>query len=145
MASLELAKKQSIAGILRAQNMQCKHRHPHHPALAMFVVLTLFAPPAPGVQNIERHEGILIDTSGSISRGRTTHELFHEHLISTKKLLLAEPPNGRVRVSTLSIDSFAGSPKILKGWTPDARGIVTDDLKRGPQVDRGLFPFALQE
>jgi hypothetical protein len=33
-----------------------------------------------------------------------------------------------VWVSSISPDSFGGDPGILKGWTPEARGVFTDDL-----------------
>ena len=81
-------------------------------------------------QNVERYEGILIDTSGSISRSGATNELFHEYLMAAQKLLLTEPANSRVWVSTISTNSFGGAHEILKGWTPDSRGIFTDDLNR---------------
>lgn len=43
---------------------------------------------------------------------------------------MTEPPNTRVWVSSISIDSFGGTREILKGWTPDSRGVFTDDLNR---------------
>lgn len=58
----------------------------------------------------------------------TSSELFHEYLISTKKLLLTEPANSRVWVSIISTDSFGGVHEVVKGWTPDAHGIFTGDL-----------------
>jgi hypothetical protein len=79
-------------------------------------------------QNIERYESILIDTSGSISRGGTSSELFREYLTSTKKLLLTEPANTQVWVSSISTDSFGGVHEVMKGWTHGAHGIFTDDL-----------------
>jgi hypothetical protein len=126
MASLEVAKKRCLAGILRAKNMLNKRQSPYHKRAAMLVLTALFACRAWG-QNME---GILIDTSGSISRGGTTNKLFHEYLIAAKKLLFTEPANTRVWVSSISTDSFGGPPEILKGWTPDARGVFTDDLNR---------------
>jgi hypothetical protein len=130
LSSIEVGKKRCTAGILRAQNIQAKRRPPYHHALSIFLVLVLFAARAARAQTIERYEGILIDTSGSISRGGTTNELFHEYLISTKNLLLTEPPNSRVWVSSISTDSFGGAPDILKGWTPDARGVFTGQINR---------------
>ena len=129
LASLEIAKKLCMAGILRAQNVRAKRRPPYHQALTVVLLIVLFSTHA-SAQNIERYEGILIDTSGSISRGGTATELFHEYLISTKKLLLTEPANTRVWVSSISTDSFGGVHEILKGWTPEAHGIFTDDLNR---------------
>lgn len=126
----EMAKKRCLAGILRAQNVRNRRHPPYHRALTMLVLLMLIAARASQAQTIERYEGILIDTSGSISRGGTTNELFHEYLIATKKLLLTEPPNSRVCVSSISTDSFGGTREILKGWTPGSRGVFTDDLNR---------------
>jgi hypothetical protein len=131
VASVEIAKKRCMAGILRAENTLTKRRPPYHQALTIFFLLVvLFTARSTTAQNVERYESILIDTSGSISRGGTTNELFHEYLISTKKLLLTEPPNSRVWVSSISTDSFGGVHEIVKGWTPDARGVFTDDLTR---------------
>jgi len=81
-------------------------------------------------QTIQRYEAILIDTSGSIAKRGASSDLFPEYLFSTKKLLLTEPANSRVWVSIISTDSFGGVQEILKGWTPDARGVFTDDLNR---------------
>jgi hypothetical protein len=33
-------------------------------------------------------------------------------------------------VLSISSDSFGGTQEILNGWTPDARGVFTDDLNR---------------
>jgi hypothetical protein len=129
LVSLEIAKKLCTAGILRAQSVRAKRRPPYHQALTVFLLIVLCSTRA-WAQNIERYEGILIDTSGSISRGGTASELFHEYLISTKKLLLTEPANSRVWVSSISTDSFSGVHEVLKGWTPDAHGVFTDDLNR---------------
>jgi hypothetical protein len=95
----------------------------------MFLLIVLSAS-HPWAQNIERYEGILIDTSGSISRGGTSSELFREYLTSIKTLLLTEPANSRVWVSRISTDSFGGVHEVLKGWTPDAHEVFTDDLNR---------------
>jgi len=129
LASLEIAKKLCMAGILRAQHVRARRRPPYHQALTVVLLIVLSATRA-WAQNIERHEGILIDTSGSISRGSTTSELFRDYLTSTKQLLLSEPANSRVWVSSISTDSFGGVQEILKGWTPDAHGVFTGDLNR---------------
>src|SRR5260370_40577810 len=50
--------------------------------------------------------------------------------MASSKLLLTEPPNTRVWVSSISTDSFGGEREILKGCTPDARGVFTDDPTR---------------
>jgi hypothetical protein len=126
VGSVEVAKKRCMAGILRAKNTLHKRRPPYHKSAALLILSALLAARAWG-QSVE---GILIDTSGSISRGGTTDELFHEYLIATRKLLLTEPANTRVWISSISTDSFGGGHEILKGWTPDARGVFTDDLNR---------------
>jgi hypothetical protein len=131
VATIEIAKKRCMAGILRAENTQTKRRPPYHQALTIFFLLVaLFTARPTTAQNVEHYEGILIDTSGSISRGGTTNELFRKYLVSARKLLLTEPPNSRVWASSISTDSFGGTHEIVKGWTPDARGVFTDDLNR---------------
>jgi len=127
--SIEIAKRTCLAGILRAQNEQTKRRPPYHRA-AIVILFCLFFARALTAQNTERFEGILIDTSASISRGGRTNELFREYLLATRKLLITEPPNTRVWVEMISRDSFGGVREVLKGWTPDARGVFTDDLNR---------------
>jgi hypothetical protein len=126
IGSIEVAKKRCMAGILRAKNMLNKRRPPYHKKAAMVVLCALFAARAWG-QNVE---GILIDASGSISRGGSPYELFHEYLMATRQLLLTEPPNTRIWVSSISTDSFGGVQEILRGWTPDAHGVFTNDLSR---------------
>jgi hypothetical protein len=132
VASIEIAKKRCMAGILRAQSGRNKRRIPYHKILTtfIFILFVLLSARRSLAQTIERYEGILIDTSGSISKGGTTNDLFHEYLISTKKLLMTEPANSRVWVSSISRDSFGGVREVVKGWTPDARGVFTDDLNR---------------
>jgi hypothetical protein len=126
----EIAKNCCLAGILRAENARPRRHPPYHQALTLLLVLFMLFTVSVHAQTIEREEGILIDTSASISRGGKTNELFHDYLVGTKKALLTEPPNSRVWVSSISTDSFGRSPEILKGWTPDARGVFTDDLNR---------------
>ena len=57
-------------------------RPPYHRALILLLLFTLFAARTSQAQTVERNEGILIDTSGSISRGGTTNELFHDYLLA---------------------------------------------------------------
>lgn len=126
----ELAKKYCAAGILRAQNGRSRRHPPYHRAITpVLIMIVLLALPA-RAQTITRYEGILIDTSKSISRKGQSNELFHEYVLGVKKLLLAEPPNSRVWVLTISADSFGGTREILSGWTPDVHGVFTDDLSR---------------
>ncbi len=128
LASVEIAKKRCMAGILRAKTVLGKRRITYHRSLTVFLLLVLLGARTTWAQTIDRYEGILIDTSGSISRGGADSELFQEYLASTKKLLLTEPANSRVWVSTISTDSFGGVREVLKGWTPETRGVFTDDL-----------------
>src|SRR5262249_27081826 len=130
LASIEIAKRQCAEGILRAQVVLRKRKPTYHRPLMMNALLLVALGAAPTrAQTIERYEGILIDTSGSIaSRSGTNHELFREYLVSTKKLLVTETPSTRVWVSGIAVDSFGSDGTILKGWTPEARGIFTDNL-----------------
>ena len=130
ISSIEIAKVRCMAGILRAKNIYSKRRVPYHQLLTVLMLFLCAFARASQAQTIRRYEGILIDTSGSIGKGNPNSELFREYLLSTKKLLLTEPPNSRVWVSTISTDSFGGVSEILKGWTPDAHGVFTDDLNR---------------
>jgi hypothetical protein len=130
LSSIEIAEKRCMAGILRAQNVWSKRRPPYHRALMAFTLLVLCTGRWSEAQMIEHHEGMLIDVSGSISKGGTTNDLFHQYLVATKKLLLTEPASSRVWVSSISSDSFGGIREVVKGWTPDARGVFTDDLDR---------------
>src|SRR5882762_1973378 len=50
--------------------------------------------------------------------------------MSTRTPLLKEPANSRVWVSSIANDSFGGVREIVKAWTPNARGVFTDDLNR---------------
>lgn len=129
LASIEIAKRECAEGILRAQVALCKRKPAYH-RLLMVALLAALSAVSARAQTIERYEGILIDTSGSISRNGTTHEPFREYLVSTKKLLITETPSTRVWVSGIAVDSFGGDGTILKGWTPEARGIFTDNLNR---------------
>jgi hypothetical protein len=131
IASLEIARVRCMVGLLRAQTALRRRKPPYYRALTIFALILFFFCARPlRAQTVEHYEGILIDTSGSIARGGTTSELFREYLFSTKKLLLTEPPSSRVWVSVISTDSFGGVQEILKGWTPEAQGVFTDDLNR---------------
>ena len=127
-SQIKKAKKHCMAGIRRASSMR-KRRTPYHRASAVLVVLLLIYMRALHAQTVKHEEGTLIDESTSISKDGTK-ALFQEYLNSTKKLLGTEPPNSRVWVSSIASDSFGGVHEILKGRTPEARGIFTDDLNR---------------
>jgi hypothetical protein len=103
---------------------------PFHQALLLVLLVLSLASSHVLAQTINRHEGILIDVSGSIGKGGGNDELFREYLFGVKKLLLTEPPNSRVWVSVITTESFGSVRSLLKGWTPDAQGVFTDDLHR---------------
>jgi hypothetical protein len=130
LSSIEIAKKQCMAGILRGKHTQTKKCVPYHQALPVVLVVLMLASSHVFAQTINRHEGILIDVSGSIGTGGTNNELFSEYLFAVKKLLLTEPPKSRVWVSVITTESFGSVRSLVKGWTPDSQGIFTDDLNR---------------
>jgi hypothetical protein len=103
---------------------------PYHQALSILLVALFLAASPMFAQTISRHEGILIDVSGSIGKGGVNEELFREYLFAVKKLLLTEPPNSRVCVSVITTESFGSVRSLVKGWTPDTQGVFTDDLNR---------------
>ena len=45
-----------------------------------------------------------------------------------RQLLLTEPPSSRVVVSLITSESFGSTGELLKGWTPAAHGVFTDEL-----------------
>ena len=135
MSKTEIAGKRCMAGILRASNIPRRSHVPYFRSLRAIVLL-----PALGIlqigaasafsQTIEHHEAILLDVSGSIGGGNAQSQRFREYLYAAKKLLLTEPPNSRVWVSTITTESFGSVQELLKGHTPDAQGVFTDDLDR---------------
>lgn len=127
-AYIEIAKKRCAEGILRAQNKRNNRKPPYHGTFALLLFVALASGMA-HAQGVAHEEGILIDVSGSIGRAGAS-ELFREYLTATRKLLLSEPAKSRVWVSSISSESFGGVREVVKGWTPEARGIFTDDLDR---------------
>jgi hypothetical protein len=128
--SVEMAKKHCMAGILRARHAQRKRVVPYHQILPLLLLLVLlFVSPAFS-QSVAHHEGILLDVSGSIGKGGINNDLFREYLLGVKKLLLTEPPDSRVWVSVITTESFGSVRSLVKGWTPDAQGVFTDNLNR---------------
>jgi hypothetical protein len=126
----ELAKRYCLAGILCAHDERPRRRPPYHQAVTLLLMIViLFVLPSRS-QSINACEAELIDSSASISRGGRTNELFHEYLVGVRRLLLTEPSNTRIWVLSISTDSFGSSHEILKGWTPEARGVFTDELSR---------------
>jgi hypothetical protein len=106
-----------------------RRRPAYYKALAgvVFCLSIADASSSLSAQTIERYEGILIDTSGSIAQGGS-NDLFQRYLFSVKKLLQTEPGGSRIWVSTISIDSFGGLGELVQGWTPKLRGAFADDL-----------------
>jgi hypothetical protein len=127
---IAIAKRRCMAGILRGKHVQRKKCVPYHRVLPILLVVLFLVVSPVFAQTINRHEGILIDVSGSIGRGGTNDDLFREYLFAVKKLLLSEPPNSRVWVSVITTESFGSVRSLVKGWTPDAQGVFTDDLGR---------------
>jgi hypothetical protein len=130
LAGIEIAKRQCMAGIRRAETIKKRRHTPYHKVIAGLILFTLAVSPALHSQATEHYEAILIDTSRSIARGRASRDLFQEYLHGAKRLLATESPNTRVWVSAIGTDSFGGVREILKGFTPDAHGILTDNLNR---------------
>ena len=130
LSSIEIAKKRCMAGILRGKHIQRRKCVPYHQALPLVLVALFLAASPVFAQTIKHHEGILIDVSGSIGKGGANNDLFREYLFAVKKLLLTEPPNSRVWVSVITTESFGSVRSLVKGWTPDAQGVFTDDLNR---------------
>ena len=126
-ASSEINRKRCLAGILRAHNDIARHHPPYHRGLTLLLTVVFLFAHRVWAQGVH-YEAILLDMSGSISRGDSTNELFRQYLVATKKLLLTEPPNSRIWVLAISSDSFGGTHEVLKGWTPEAHGLFTDDL-----------------
>jgi hypothetical protein len=128
-AYVEIARKRCAEGMLRAQNKRNNRKPPYHTLLGLLLLIG-FAGGTAHAQTIEHKEGILIDVSGSIGRGGATNELFREYLTSTRNLLLSEPAKTRVWVSSISTDSFGAVREVVRGWTPESRGVFTDDMNR---------------
>jgi hypothetical protein len=123
LSSIEIAKKRCMARILRGKHTQRKKCVPYHQALLILLVALFLAASPIFAQTINRHEGILIDVSGSIGKGGVNNEIFREYLFAVKKLLLTEPPNSRVWVTVITTESFGSVRILVKGWTPDAQGV----------------------
>ncbi|MGI9102211.1 MAG: hypothetical protein ACR2IF_07175 [Terriglobales bacterium] len=131
LAQIAIAEQLTIAGILRAKAALGKKRTRFYHSLPVIALVALLTTSdAASAQSIKRHEGILIDVSGSIGRGGSSKELLTEYLNGVKQLLATEPPDSRVWVSVITTDSFGSVRELTKGWTPSAHGVFTDDLNR---------------
>jgi hypothetical protein len=130
LSLVEIAKKKCWAGILRARHFHRRTAIPFHRALGCLLLgfALLLSSTALYGQNLNRYEGILIDVSGSIGAGGATDDLFREYAHGVRQLLLTEPESSRVVVSTITTESFGSVREILKGWTPEAHGVFTDNL-----------------
>jgi hypothetical protein len=115
------------AGILKAQHAPQPRRHPpfHRLAVLPFVVLGLISSEA---QTTNREETILLDVSASINNGGAKSDLFKQYQFAVRQLLLTEPAQSSVWVSLISANSFGAVRELLSGWTPDKRGVFSDDL-----------------
>lgn len=135
MSRIEIAGKRCMAGILRASNIHRRNHVPYFRSLRLILVIPALSLLQGGSvrassQSVEHHEAILLDVSGSIGGGGAQNQRFREYLYAAKRLLLTEPPNSRVWVSVISTESFGSVQELLKGHTPDAQGVFTDDLDR---------------
>jgi len=132
LSLVEIAKKKCWAGILRARNFHRRNPVPFHRALSCVLLgfVLILNGAEVHAQTLNRYEGILIDVSGSIGAGGASDDLFREYARGVRQLLLTEPQSSRVIVSTITTESFGSVREILKGWTPDAHGVFTDNLTR---------------
>jgi hypothetical protein len=131
LALIEIAKKNCMAGILRALHTPRKKQHPpYFRGLPLLIIALLLTRHPASAQQVTRQEGILIDVSGSIGAGGANNDLFREYLQGVKRLLETEPPSSRVIVSVITTDSFGSVRELLKGWTPEQKGVFGDELNR---------------
>lgn len=127
-----IARKLCLAGMLAAKAKLNKRPPSYHRRLQvmMIALLALATRTFPAqAQTFDRMEAILIDVSGSIAKGSSS-EAFREYLTGARQLLLREPPKSRVYVSVITTDSFGSVQPLLIGWTPEIKGVFTDDLNR---------------
>jgi hypothetical protein len=132
LSLVEIAKKKCWAGILRARHFHRRNAVPFHRALGCIVLgfTLVLSSLALHAQSLNRYEGVLLDVSGSIGAGGASNDLFHEYAHGVRQLLLTEPESSRVVVSTITTESFGSVREILKGWTPEAHGVFTENLTR---------------
>lgn len=130
LALIEIAQKDCMAGILRALHTPKKRHVPYFRGLPLLITALLVIGRPAFAQQYQRQEGILIDVSGSIGKGGANNELFREYLEGVKRLLETEPPASHVVVSIITSDSFGSVRELLKGWTPEQKGVFTDEVNR---------------
>lgn len=129
-ASIEIAHRECMAGILRFFHSQRKQHPTYFYARAVGLAIFLLGAAVACAQEITRVEGILIDVSGSVGAGGANNSLFREYLAGVRQLLLTEPAKSRVVVSVITTESFGSTGELIKGYTPAAHGVFTDDLNR---------------
>lgn len=150
-AAIESAQRNAMAGILRARAFERAVPVPYLRVLPV-VLLCVLAAPAWAQNSPRREEVILLDASASVANRAQAGSTFRQYIQSIRQLLATEPPESRVSVMLITTDSFGGggSQILVKGWTPSARGVFTDDLDRARQQlvaefdkrVRGLAPIA---
>jgi len=129
-SSIEIAHRECMAGILRFFHSQRKQHPTYFYARAACLAVCLLSAATASAQEITRVEGTLIDVSGSIGTGGANNTLFREYLAGVRQLLLTEPPKSRVIVSVITTDSFGTTGELIRGYTPAAHGVFTDELNR---------------
>lgn len=86
-------------------------------------------------------QALLLDGSGSIGK----QGQFRSYLFGIKAQLLNTPPECRLWAFMISTESFGSVPDIVKGWTPAARGIFTDELSKARAQLAAAFESKSQE
>lgn len=131
LASIEMAKERCMAGILHGIAILNKRHPPYHSMLPFLIIgIVLASGPRLHAQTAKSEEVILLDTSASISTGTANHNLFHEYLRGTERLLSSERPESHVWVLSITAHSFGDTGVVLSGWTPEVQGVFTDTLIR---------------
>lgn len=132
LSILSRAKRACTAGILRALQPQPKHP-PFLQVLALIASVLGTATVASAQTDIRRHEAILIDLSGSVSKRSGSSDLFREYFNAVRTLLANEPQGSRVWVEGVTTESFGSVQTLLRGWTPTPKGVFTEPLQRARQ------------
>lgn len=123
-ADFESQKKLALASILLCRHFE-KKPPPFLRVLPVIVALVVL-PSTAMAQATTRREVILLDVSRSA-------DLFPEYMRCVRQMLQTTPPNSRLSLMMIASDSFGGADTVLRGWTPDARGVFTDGLARARQ------------
>ncbi len=130
-AELETARRKCAAGVLRGLHFVGTAHPPYFKMLPVVIAFTLLGPHDVAAQgSIQRAEGILLDSSRTMSHKGSSSHYFDELLAEVRHLLGTEPPDSRVWVQLIGSDSFGGSDALVHGWTPGVAGVFSDDLDR---------------